>query len=273
VKLPERFVFSQSSLQAYTSCPRRFQLRYVLGLKWPVARVDSSLDWERRARLGEVFHRLVQQHLLGIEPVKLRAVAEQAGLTQSWDAYIASPPHDIPGTRWVELGLRVPVGGYVLSARYDLVAIEAAQRAVIVDWKTATRLPGRTQLAARMQTLVYRYVLAEAGAQVNGGERLAPEQIELLYWFAGQPGQQTRLTYDAAEHAAAGQRIRSLVAEITGVDAPNWPQAPQASACSGCPYQTLCGREAGLLAEAETEDELDAELVMPDLEQIAEIAF
>ncbi|MCA9982517.1 MAG: PD-(D/E)XK nuclease family protein, partial [Anaerolineales bacterium] len=33
--LPETFAFSQSSLQAYEDCPRRFWLAYVEQLPWP----------------------------------------------------------------------------------------------------------------------------------------------------------------------------------------------------------------------------------------------
>lgn len=273
MKLPERFVFSQSSLQAYAECPRRFQLHYVLRVRWPAAHEGSSRAWERRARLGAAFHRLVQQHLLGIELAKLTAAAAQAGVAQWWDAYVSCPPHDIPPIRWVELSLRVPIGSHALAARYDLVAVEPRQRAVIVDWKTAEAPPKREQLAARMQTLVYRYVLAEAGAEVNEGQRLAPEQVELVYWFAGQPQQTERLAYGAAGHAAAGQRIRSLVAEIAALDVPTWPLTSRTECCRSCSYQTLCGQEAGLITEEEVEDELEAELLELDLEQIAEIAF
>jgi hypothetical protein len=273
LRLPETFAFSQSSLQAYAVCPRRFQLRYVLGVGWPVAHEGSSKEWERRARLGAAFHRVVQQHLLGIEPEKLSASAVQAGVAAWWDAYLSCPPHDMPPVRWVELSLCVPLGGHTLAARYDLVAVEPGERALIVDWKTTESPPGREWLAARMQTLVYRYVLTEAGAVVNRGQRLPPEQVGLVYWFAGRPEQTERFAYDAEAHAAAGRRIRSLVAEIAALDLATWPLTSRRQDCRRCPYQTLCEQEAGLLAQDAIEDELEAEPWELDLEQIAEVEF
>ena len=271
--LPQRFVFSQSSLQAYVDCPRRFQLRYVLRVQWPVVREGSSLAWEHRARLGAAFHRLVQQHLLGIDPGKLKAAAAEAGVAEWWDAYVSYPPRDIPAVRRVELSLSVPLGEHVLAARYDLVATEPGRRAVIVDWKTTEWRPERTELLARMQTLVYRYVLVEAGTELNSGQCLAPEQVELVYWFAGHPEHTERFGYDATAHAAAGQRLESLVAEIAALEMATWPLTSRANECRRCPYQTLCGREGGVMAEATMEHEPGAESLEFDLEQIAEIEF
>ena len=64
--LPDRFTFSQSSLQDYTDCPRRFQLRYIEQLKWPAVESEPVLDNERRQQEGQLFHRLVQQHRIGL---------------------------------------------------------------------------------------------------------------------------------------------------------------------------------------------------------------
>jgi len=274
MSLPPRFVFSQSSLQDYLECPRRFELRYVRGVEWPLARGEPTAAWERRARLGAAFHLLVQQHLVGIAPKRLAASAEERGITEWWEAYQASPPRDLPPACRTELSLSVPLAGYRLAARYDVVATDPDRRAVIVDWKTTTWRPGRVELAARLQTQVYLYVLAEASPELNDGRRLDEEQVELLYWFAERPRQPERFTYDARAHARAGERLRAMVAEIAAVEAEEWPLAEDTRHCRFCRYQTLCGRERDPAwdgIEAEIEPELDpADL---DLEQIAEIEF
>jgi len=273
VKLPEGFAFSQSSLQEYVDCPRWFQLRYVLGVQWPMAHEDSSLAWERRARLGAAFHRLVQQHLLRIGSGQLASAAEEAGVAAWWHAYLSCPPRDLPPVRRAELSLSVLLGSYRLAARYDLVATEPGRCAVIVDWKTTESRPQRAQLAARLQTLVYLYVLVEASAQVNEGQPFAPEQVELLYWFANHPQQSERFTYDTAAHTAAGRRLRSLIAEIAAVDMAEWVLTPRTEHCRTCPYRTLCGREGGPTPGEAVEPEPEADPVDFDLEQIAEIEF
>ncbi|NCT22292.1 PD-(D/E)XK nuclease family protein, partial [bacterium] len=59
------FTFSQSSLQDYADCPRRFQLRYIEQLAWPAVETEPALENERRQQEGLLFHRLAQQHLIG----------------------------------------------------------------------------------------------------------------------------------------------------------------------------------------------------------------
>ncbi|MBC6941055.1 MAG: hypothetical protein DWB59_13745 [Anaerolineae bacterium] len=78
MKLPQPFTFSQSSLQDYFDCPRRFELRY---LEEPV------LENERRLAEGSFFHRLAQQHLLGLPADKLTRLAASPDLSRWWDNF------------------------------------------------------------------------------------------------------------------------------------------------------------------------------------------
>lgn len=59
--LSSPFTFSQSSLQDYFDCPRRFELRYIDRLNWPAVEAEPALENERRLREGTYFHRLAQQ--------------------------------------------------------------------------------------------------------------------------------------------------------------------------------------------------------------------
>ena len=70
--LPPDFHFSQGNLQDYSDCPRRFQLRYLLELAWPAVEAEPADEFETRIRDGEAFHRMVQQHVLGVLPATLR---------------------------------------------------------------------------------------------------------------------------------------------------------------------------------------------------------
>jgi CRISPR/Cas system-associated exonuclease Cas4 (RecB family) len=272
--LPANFAFSQASLQDYVDCPRRFQLRYVMNVRWPAAREGPTAEWERRARQGAAFHRLVHRHINGVPAEVLDAAAEEEGLQAWWQAFATAPPRGLPITvRRSELRLSTPLGGYRLTARYDLLAVEPEQRAVIVDWKTSQSRPRRLWLEKRLQTHVYRYVLLKAGAQFNGGRPLLPEQIELLYWFANFPGQVERFPYDAEQHVAAEQSISATIAAIAMRDLDEWPLTADHRKCKYCPYKTLCEREGIEGAEEDAEDEPEKDLFEFDLEQIAEIEF
>ena len=52
--LPPTFSFSQSSLQAYEDCPRRFWLAYVEQLPWPAVEASPIREHEALMRLGEL---------------------------------------------------------------------------------------------------------------------------------------------------------------------------------------------------------------------------
>ena len=187
--------------------------------------------------------------------------------------------------RYPEITLSAPAGEYRIVAKYDLIAVQPGERAVIVDWKTAPK-PAQTRLAQRAAAdAVYRYVLAEAGAHLNDDVPLRPDQITMLYWFANHPGLPERLPHSAEQHQADGRYLVNLVDEITtaaaaGADDKDFPKTDDVKRCRFCAYRSLCdrGAEAGEMAaqtpededEPETERDLLAEI---DFEQIGEIAF
>lgn len=273
--LPTGFAFSQASLQDYVDCPRRFQLRYVLGVRWPVAHDASIVEWELGAQRGVDLHRLAHQHTVGIPAEVLAQTAEAENVREWWQAYLASPPRDLPvEVRRSEVRLAMPLGDYRLVARYDLLAIEPGQRAVIVDWKTTEKRSKRAWLEGRMQTLVYRYVLVKAGMELNGGESIAPDQVELIYWFAAFPRQVEHFIYDDDQHRRAGEYTSTTVAEIVATDLAEWPLTSEQHRCRYCRYRTLCDRQGmGGDSEADAETEAEQDPFDVDMEQIAEIEF
>ena len=141
--LPSSLTFSQASLQDYADCPRRFQLRYLLDVRWPAAHDGSISEWEARAQLGSAFHRLIYQHTVGIPIEALARTIEAEDLRRWWHAYLDTPPAGISGAvRQSEVRLTAPLSGpesaepgfagHRLMARYDLLAIEPGRQAVIV---------------------------------------------------------------------------------------------------------------------------------------------
>jgi CRISPR/Cas system-associated exonuclease Cas4 (RecB family) len=291
--LPGDFQFSQGSLQDYVDCPRRFQLRYLLRLAWPALEAEPALESERRLQQGAAFHRLVHQHVLGLPAERLSSAATGADLRRWWRNYLAQPPADLPLARYPEIILSAPVSGHRLIAKYDLVAADPGRRAnfdeslglspgrrpgraVVVDWKTSRRRPRRRWLAGRLQTRVYPYLLVRAGAHLNDGQPLQPEQVEMVYWFADFPADPERFAYDAAQYEADGVYLATLIEEIERLGGEGFPLTARKRRCRYCIYRSLCRRgvAAGVFeeaeAEAEPEDEFDISL---DFEQIAEVEY
>jgi len=181
--LPDTFAFSQSSLQSYVNCPRRFWLAYVQQLPWPAIEAAPVQDHEHLMRLGATFHRLVERAEIGMDPAVLASGLDYP-LDQWFDAYQRQRPMDLPNQFLeVEYILSIPFGlnsteaetgateeeHYRLAAKYDLVAAEEGGRVVIMDWKTNRRRSDPQSLQQRLQTVVYPYVMVEASEHLPWG--------------------------------------------------------------------------------------------------------
>jgi CRISPR/Cas system-associated exonuclease Cas4 (RecB family) len=271
----DSFPFTQSSLQDYLDCPRRFQLRYVLEQPWPAVESEPLLERERLVELGRRFHQMAQRHTLGLSVEQIAASAQDPELARWWRNYLNVPPPDLPSTlRRAEVTLTAPlparVGRGRLAAKYDLLAFDPGRRAVIVDWKTERKRPTRAQLAARTQTRVYRYVLVEAGAALNGGHPIEPEQVTLIYWFAEFPAEPEALPYDSTQHTGDAAYLIGLASEIVAHTEAEWPKTNDEKRCRFCTFRSLCERGVAAGTGDEAEIELDFDV---DITQVEEIAY
>ncbi len=270
---------SQSSLQDYADCPRRFQLRYVERLAYPAVESEPALENEQHQREGEFFHRLVQQYLVGIPSEQVSKLANTPNLQRWWENFLANS--DLGGLKdlrglYPEATLSAPLGNFRLLAKYDLVAIRE-NKATIYDWKTYRKRPRNEWLAARMQTRVYRALLVHAGVHLNNGRLFEPEQIEMVYWFADFPNDLARFAYTSAQYERDWSALLKLADEIQiALQRPQdgFPLTDDEARCLRCPYRSYCERGvyAGKADEAEAELEADESFNL-DFEQIGEIAF
>lgn len=278
--LPLDFQFSQGSLQDFVDCPRRFQLRYVRRLRWPSVEAQPVLENERRLRQGAALHRLIRQHLMGIPVDALSRRVSDPDVRRWWRNYQREGPAAVPSELYPEVMLGTRVGDYRLVARYDLVAVDAGRRAVIVDWKTNRRRPRRAWLSERLQTQVYPYVLVQGMDQLEGGRGIEPDSVSLLYWFANFPSEPERFRYDGSQFRASRRRLARVIDEIVhrigqASVGELMPRTEDEDRCRICRYRSLCGRgvEAGWVDESQEEPEAEDPFGFDiDFEQIAELA-
>jgi len=267
---------SQSSLQDYNDCPRRFELRYIQRLAYPAVEAEPALENEKHQQEGEYFHRLVQQHLIGIPAEQVGKLANTDNLQRWWENYVNAK--DLSGLKnltglHAESTLSAPLGKFRLVAKYDLIAIGDG-KATIYDWKTYRKRPKNEWLAIRWQTRVYRAMLAQAGAHLNGGKPFTPEQIEMVYWFSDFPSEPARFIYSADQYKRDWDALMNISDEIKSASRFAFPKTDEVSKCSYCPYRSFCNRgiRAGDSADAELETAAE-ELFDINFEQIGEIAF
>lgn len=267
-KIQNPFTFSQSSLQDYVDCARRFQLRYIERLQWPAIETAPVLENERRQLEGQQFHRMVQQRIIGLPAEKLARMAGSDNLVRWWDNFLAHGPNLEGFKLYPELTLSAPIEKHRLVAKYDLVAV-SPEKALIFDWKTYHKRPKDEWMSARLQTKVYRALLVAAGSHLNGGKSFTPEQIEMTYWYADFPSEPATFPYTTKQHKRDWVNLFGLVSEIDAKQ--SFPLTDDEKKCAYCPYRSFCDR--GVAAGAA--DDVDTELLTLDIdiEQIQEIEF
>jgi hypothetical protein len=183
MSLPSGFRFSQSSLQDYVDCKRRFQLRYIEKLAWPAIESEPVLQHELFMQHGRLFHQLAHQYLIGIPAERLVETIADDQLMTWWERFVEFATHiddqsdiQIQNTqRFPEITLIAPLLEYQLQAKYDLLLKTEQDTFIILDWKTNRVHPKQTQLAKRLQTRVYPFLLVKAGEHFNQGKEIGSQ--------------------------------------------------------------------------------------------------
>lgn len=275
IDMPDQLnTLSQSSLQDYYDCQRRFELRYLQRLAYPAIETEPALENEKHQQEGEYFHRLVQQHLIGIPAEQVSKLANTVNLQRWWENYTNAT--ELASLRklqglYPEITLSAPLGKFRLVAKYDLIAVHK-NKVFIYDWKTYRKRPRNDWLALRWQTRVYRALLAQAGAHLNNGKPLEPEQIEMIYWFADFPNEPARFPYKADQYKRDWDALIKIADEIT--NASSFPLTDDVTKCNYCPYRSYCNRGIRAGEGEDTELEIEAEELFDiNFEQIGEIEF
>jgi hypothetical protein len=287
--LPGDFVFSQSNLQTYVDCPRRFWLTYIQRLPWPAVEAGPVQEYEYVMRLGQAFHRAVQRAEAGIPPDLIASQLDDP--LDGWFAsYLQYRPRDLPTavtevesvlTTTLQAGNDGPT--FRLAAKYDLLAVEPTSRAIIIDWKTSRRRTDPNRLRQRLQSQVYPFLLVEASALLPWGP-IAPEQVTMRYWCTAAPDEPVNIRYDASQHATNHNLLQRRLAQILAAEGEaDFPKVPDTEAnrqnlCAYCAYRSRCNR--GILP-GNVEDVADIEEVVFDsdialeinLDEIPEVAF
>ncbi len=279
MKLPDHLDFNQSNLQDYVDCPYRFYLRHILRTKWPALVVDDAIAFEQRGQTGARFHRLIQQYLIGVPEHRLTDLAEadpEADVAHWWDGFLAHVPPWLAGKRFVETTLSASLAGRRLVAKTDLILVQDDGQLVIFDWKTSSRAIKKSWLLERVQTRLYRYVLACSAQSLTGHPKTPPESITMNYWFAPFPDTPVRLPYDAESFDADQTFFEELIREIQARQPEDFFKTTDERRCRFCVYRSHCDRgvEAGDLDSFEAASFAEPEETFTlDFDEIAEIAF
>ena len=278
--LPNTFQFSQSSLQDFETCPRRFKLRYLDQLRWPAIESEPVRESELLARLGQDFHRLVHQHLVGLDETLLTESlpADEPDLQSWWESYLAHRPAALNEAElYPEIALSVPIRGFRLLARFDLLACLPDGTFLIVDWKTSRKKPPREFLARRIQTRVYSFVLIAAGTAFNQGQAIDPAAVRMVYWYPQFSQESEEFAYSHTQQKVDEQYLSDLIERIKhSAERDDFPLVIEEKPCLTCVYRSHCNRGVKAGEDIEVVEEsapVELEELLPEWDQIAEIQF
>lgn len=237
------FHFTQSNLQDYLDCPRRFQLRHVQSQAWPGVEADPFIEHELHMERGARFHRLVERHQLGVDVAQLERSIPDARLLEWWRAYLAFEElHALEGRRYPEFTLVGELVGSKLAATYDLLVVTPDGRVVIFDWKTYSRAPGREHFVSRVQTGLYQFLAVVSGADI-AGKTILPGDVSMIYWVVSAPSAPVKFEYSEAQHEQNRAYLARLLKTIYARDpAEVWPLVADDVFCRFCMFRSLCGR-------------------------------
>lgn len=262
--LPPGFYFTQSNLQDFVDCPRRFYLRHLIRQPWPSPLAQPQSTVEEAIRRGEIFHRLVERHQRGIVMDTLkRSVEDKAPLPEWLDRYqqkltaIGSVER-----RWVEVDLSAALGEHPLRAKFDLI-IHQANILHAIDWKTG-RLPSKNLLKNRMQTVLYLYVLYHRAKSLLAAR---PEVIKLEYVGVAD-GKNYVFTVDSASVTNYAERIQQCIDAVFQSD---FAKVDDWQPCKFCLYRGLC--ERGQSPVVQDVNEVDFDWGLDVDESLEEIEF
>ena len=273
----DNFQLSQTSLQSFVDCHRKFKLRYLENLAWPAPPTEPLSLHEEQKMFGERFHLLARQYFSGIPVNQITRSIRHPQLIESWENFLAFTSALDFQIALPEYVLSIPLKYTRLVAKYDLI-IRSKNHFHIFDWKTSKHLPGREVLDSRMQTLIYPYVFLRAAPEFFEIPHLESGQIHFTYWFALHPEDEMSYHYTDAKDNFAERYIQDLEEQIFTKfnNSKPFEKTDDLDKCKFCKFRSHCarGEKAGNVESEYFIDDQDQRIYDPiEFERIAEINY
>lgn len=248
--LPQKFLYSQQSLDAFDKCPVMFRYRYIERLGWNSA---ASLEQKKALERGKSFHLLAKRYFLGIEPDPYMFENADNSLViwfQNLKQYFVP---DDKNMYLPEYSIVLRSGKIRLQAIADLIVVNS-EGIEIWDWKTHNSEvqpePGaaRRKLEKSLQTKVYIYLAGEFAARSNDPvlsmHVKSGVPIRMHYWQPEPPGIIASITCDSRDRKEYGKLIESKIDRIDNYDWQSFDKRLYSNNCRYCEFNRLCNKSA-----------------------------
>ncbi|MFW6266205.1 MAG: PD-(D/E)XK nuclease family protein [Halanaerobiales bacterium] len=263
----KKMYFSQLALSTYQQCELKFKKRYLDGLYWPA---DWGEDQEQKeiVEKGRLFHRLARRYYSQGEIIFNTQIDKDL---KNWIKRLKTfRPFTEKDLFYPEHVLRLNKDNIKLLAKYDLLYIDSRSgKMIIYDWKTNKKRLKAEELKNSIQSKVYLYVLAKAGAQYSIENQIAPENIKIIYWNPRYPHDWFEFFYDRESLKRDEKDIREQIKLIQNKDFDNLKEKSEDRICRYCEYRPICqGKKAENIEPKDDEIKLD-----PVWEEVEEVQF
>jgi CRISPR/Cas system-associated exonuclease Cas4 (RecB family) len=268
---------NQSNLQDFLDCPRRFELKVLEDASWPASLTEPPSQFEQLTDLGDNFHKLSNQFFIGIDPQVIAVTIQDPTLADLWANFLPYAKTLASYQHFTEQILRTSLADYVLVAKYDLIAQLPDHSYLIVDWKTSPKKPDRSQLANRVQTYLYPYILFEGWRDLFPHSQTSPDNLVFQYWYplAGVP--EETFPYSEDRHQETKDKLSGIIADIDKHlhSGAHFPLTDDTRSCQYCNFRSFCERGSAAQPFSPTVDYENEDLsnVQFDIDLIEEIEF
>ncbi|MCK8825662.1 PD-(D/E)XK nuclease family protein [Fuchsiella alkaliacetigena] len=261
----EKLYFSKSALGCYDICQLKFRRRYLDGLflnsNWVMDKKEQDF-WQ----LGRKFHTLAERYYSRQGFIEEQSLLSEQLIT--WlERLIELRPYNEEDIFLPEQELRLNEDGLRLVAKYDLLYITAQGKVVIYDWKTNSKPSKKEYRRKNIQTMVYRYVLAQAGGVYSPTGSFEPEDISVIYWNPRFPKQVEPISYHAQQVLKDQRTLEDKITQIKNQDYDNFLATTDEKICAYCEYRPICHGKRTLQLDQE-DDELDLDFDWDTVEEI-----
>jgi RecB family exonuclease len=272
----DEIILNQSNFQDLLDCPRRFQLSNIDRLTWPAPPGEPQSKYEHLLEIGNQFHSLCHRYFTGLDADLLTGTISDPELTVLWKAFLPFGEKLSANRLYPEIVLTTSIDDFTVTAKYDLLLQEKSGRIIIYDWKTSPNLPRRELLAARAQTILYPYLLIEAGQRLFEIPDLSPADLSMCYFYPLSSSPEVIFPYSDDQHKENSEQIRTWIEQLESmIETDNFPLTGDTARCKLCVFRSICDRgvKAGDVSSIEEIDEEDLSSNHFDFGQIIEIDY
>ncbi|GEM_PF-1098671 len=247
---------SQSQIQDFQFCHRKYYLAHVRRLAWPAPITPSFRKMEENMRQGKAFHLFVHRYLQNILPENGQPVDPAI---QKWvDNFKAHHPLPAKAQIFTEKEVTTVLGDTIWIGDFDVLAVQP-DRIQIFDWKTSEKPGDPLRLKNSPQTRLYLFLLLKNLNRFTRS-RLNAENLEMIYWYPNAPLASVRIAYSNEKAQQDESYLQRISAQLSSDQAEDYLETDDRQKCSYCRYQKFCYPETVFDLEDAADPDIDWEL-------------